>query len=110
MADQADDAKVVPVIWEVPPGLPTHYSTNLVVQHTEEDFTITFWDVRPPVLIGTREEKRRQVEALGEIRPTALVRIIVSPNRMREFTQVMLDNLKTFDEARMDSATKASKS
>jgi hypothetical protein len=110
MADQSDDAKVVPVIWEVPAGVPTHYSTNLVVQHTDEDFTITFWDVRPPVLIGTREEKRKQVEALKEIRPTALVRIILSPSKMREFTQVMQDNLKTFAETRADTVTEKKES
>jgi hypothetical protein len=109
MADQTDDAKVVPVIWEVPVGLPTHYSTNLIVQHTDEDFTITFWDVRPPVLIGTLEEKRKQVEALKAIRPTALVRIILSPGKMREFTQVMRDNLKTFDETRADAVTEKDK-
>jgi Protein of unknown function (DUF3467) len=109
MADQADDGKVVPIIWEVPAGLPTHYSTNLIVQHSDEDFTITFWDVRPPVLIGTREDKLRQVEELREIRPTALVRIILSPRKMREFTQVMQDNLKTFEETRADSVTEKDK-
>ena len=97
MADPADDGKAVPIVWEVPPGFPSQYATHLVVQHTEEDFTITFWDLRPPILMGTPDEKRQQVEALKAVRPDALARIVVSPRRMREFTQVMQDNLKTFD-------------
>lgn len=57
-----EDEKVVPIVWEVPKGFPTHYSTHLVVQHTDEEFTITFWDLRPPVLMGAAEEKRQQIQ------------------------------------------------
>lgn len=107
MADPEDKAEPgIRVVWEVPPGFPTLYSTHLVVQHGEEDFTITFWDLRPPVLMGSLEEKQQQVWALKEVRPTALARIVVSPSRMRQFTQVMRDNLKTFDETYTDAPAK----
>ena len=98
MADPTEEGKAISVVWEVPSDFPTHYATHLVVQHTEDDFTVTFWDLRPPVLIGTPEEKRQQVEAIKGVRATTVARIILSPRRMREFAQVMQDNLKTFDE------------
>lgn len=109
MADPEGDGAGIRVLWEVPAGFPTHYSTHLVVQHGEEDFTITFWDLRPPVLMGSLEQKQQQVRALTEVRPTVLARIIVSPRRMREFTQVMQDNLKTFDETYAAAGAKETK-
>lgn len=110
MADPDNKAELgIRVVWEVPSGFPTHYSTHVVVQHGEDDFTITFWDLRPPLLMGSLEEKQQQAQALKEIRPTALARIIVSPHRMRQFTQVMQDNLKTFDETYGGAATKEAK-
>ena len=109
MADPEDKEVALPVVWEMPTGFPAHYATHLVVQHTDEDFTITFWDLRPPVLIGTLDEKRKQVETLREVRPTPLARIVVSPRRMREFTQVMRDNLRTFDESNAGPPEKEAK-
>jgi hypothetical protein len=107
MADPKDkDETELSIVWEVPTGFPTHYATHLVAQHSDEDFTITFWDLRPPVLMGSPDEKSQQVKALKEVRPTALARIVVTPRRMREFVQVMQDNLKTFEETAAERAAK----
>ena len=107
MADP-DEGKGVPIIWEVPGDLPTHYATHLVVQHTDEDFTITFFDLRPPLLMGP-PEAQKQLEAMQIVRPKALARIVVSPARMRQFIQVMQDNLKTFEEKLAEAPARGAK-
>lgn len=110
MAEPKEEGEGVRVVWEVPSGFPSHYSTHLVVQHSEDDFTLTFWDMRPPVLIGTMEDKQKQLQALKEIRPTPVARIILSPSKMRQVSQVIQDNLKTFAETYPPAAEKGPKS
>ncbi len=97
MTDRKPKGKLISVNLHTPPGFPSQYATNLVVQHTEHEFVITFFEMRPPPLLGTEQKKRKQLDAVKEIDATCLARIIVSPNRMGEFIQVMQDNLKTFE-------------
>lgn len=92
----ADDSREVRISFQTPEGFRTLYATNLVVQHTLHEFIVTFFEVIPPLLIGTPEMKKQQLESVREINGTVLARIAVSASRMEEFVQVLSDNLKTF--------------
>jgi len=91
------ERKEVLIDFEVPPDFPTKYASNLVVQHTEHDFTITFFDIRPPLLVGLPEDKASQLAALETVKATPLARIVVAASRMRQFVRVFQDNLETFE-------------
>lgn len=92
----AEDSREVTISFKIPEGFRTLYATNLVVQHTPHEFIITFFEVVPPLLLGTPDMKRQQLESIREIHGNCLARIAVSATRMEEFLQVLSDNLKTF--------------
>ena len=52
------EGKMVPIKWHYPDSIVTRYATNFVVQHTDREFIISFFEAWPPVIIGTPEEKR----------------------------------------------------
>lgn len=83
----------IPLEWCVPEELPTHYATNLVIQHTEHEFFITFFELVPPITLGKTPEEITRIES---VRARALTRVAVSPERLEEFIQVMQDNLARY--------------
>lgn len=93
---EKDQGKAIRIDFEFPPDFPTQYASNLVVQHTEHDFTISFFDIRPPLLVGTEDDKAGQLASIAVVRATPLARIVVAASRMHEFVRVLQDNLKTF--------------
>ena len=64
MAKNERETIAVPMEMSIPDSLSTKYATNMVVQHTEHEFIIFFFEVQPPLVIGTPEEQK---EALQKI-------------------------------------------
>lgn len=83
----------IPLEWYIPEELPTHYATNLVIQHTEHEFFITFFELVPPITLGKTPE---EIERIESVRARALTRVAVSPERLEEFIRVMQDNLAKY--------------
>jgi len=98
------EAREVQLNLHVPEGFRTLFATNLIVQHTEHEFVITFFEVVPPALLGTAEMKKEQLESIKEVAGTCLARIAVPASRMESFVQVFVDNLSTY-KARMAEVT-----
>jgi len=92
----------VPVSFEVPDDIVSRYATNFVAQHTENEFILTFYEVHPPILLGSPDENKAQLEALGPIPATCVARIILSPHGMRQLVDVLQRNLADFDDHAQD--------
>jgi len=90
--DQAA-ARRIPVEVQVPPGVVSRYATNLVIQRNGPEYIISFFEIRPPVFVGTPAEQRAQIEKLETIQAECVARVVVSAERMREFAQTFADSL-----------------
>lgn len=90
------DQVSLPVSFVTPDELKSTYATNLVVQHTEHEFIISFYEARPPILLGAPADVRAKLQTVGEVKAVCVARVVVSPNRMADFIQVMQQNLATF--------------
>ena len=86
----------VPIEWHVSEDLDSKYATNLVIQHSEHEFIIDFFEVRQPLILGDADQVREQREKLESVRAECVARIIVSPNRMQEFIDAMQANLNKY--------------
>jgi hypothetical protein len=95
---ESDDVLELSIRFEDASAAPAFYATNLVVQHTPHEFLLHFYDIVPPMLVGTDEEKRKQARALTQIVARPLARVVVAAGRMEEFIKVMQENLNTFKE------------
>ncbi len=99
------DGMMLPVEFYVPEGIVSRYATNLVVQHTEHEFIVSFYEVQPPLLLGTPEENKAALEHLGEVRATCVARIIIAAGRMAEFVKVLQDNVATYEKKRAEEGS-----
>ena len=79
----------VPIEWHISEDLDSKYATNLVIQHSEHEFIIDFFETRHPLILGDPDQVREQWEKLESVRAECVARIIVSPNRMQEFINLM---------------------
>jgi hypothetical protein len=86
----------VPLEWYVPEDLVSRYATNLVVQHSEHEFVISFFEIHPPLLLGTPEEIEAKLKQIESVQAHCVARIIVAAERMPEFLQVLQHNLDRY--------------
>lgn len=81
-----------------PDDLQSYFVSNIVVQHRTEHFVLSFFEVWPPPLLGKEEDRQKALEELDSIEARCVARLVVTPNTMREFVEVMSDNLEQFEE------------
>lgn len=96
MSAQTSEAKQIPIEFVIPDGIVSRYATNMVVQHTEHEFIISFFEAENPFLLGSDEEKRAGLERIEKIRSICVGRIVVAPGHMQEFIEVLQQNLETY--------------
>ena len=86
----------IPIEWEFPDGLISRYANNFVVQHSETEFVIQFFEILPPILLGTPDRIQTQIEQIKTIRAECVGRIIISTEKMPEFIHVLQENYEKF--------------
>jgi uncharacterized protein DUF3467 len=82
-----------PIEWYVPDSIKSQYATNMVVQHTEQEFILSFFETRPPLLLGNLTEE--DIKAIPSIRAECVARIVIARDRMPKFVEALQTNLKT---------------
>lgn len=96
MASEPEDHIQLRINYEVPENVPTRYATHIVAQHGDREFLISFFEVWPPLLLGTPEEIQAQIEQTDHVKAKCVARIVVSADRLTEFIQVLQNNLQKF--------------
>jgi hypothetical protein len=94
MSDQEEltEGYRLPIEWYYPEDIISRYATNMVVQHTEHEFIISFFEIQPPVVLGEIEAREAQLDKIESVRANCIARVIVAPERLAEFIQVLQDN------------------
>lgn len=91
--------KQVRVVRKYPEELQSFFISNIVVQHEPDRFILSFFEVWPPVIIGeTDDEKKRLLDSLESVEAKCVARIVLSPERMKEFLQIANDNYSKFEQ------------
>jgi hypothetical protein len=78
--EQPSSNVTIPVEWPIPDNIQSQYASAVFVQPGQYEITLSFFEVRPPVLTGTPEENRATLEKLGPIQAKCVGRIIVDPD------------------------------
>ncbi len=82
--------------WHVPESVLPRYATNFVVQATEHEFRLYFFDIRPPLIVGTPEEQRRKRRELQSVHAECVANLAIAPVRMAELVKLLSDYLKRY--------------
>lgn len=88
--------KTIPINWHYPEGLKSVYSTHVVVQHTDHEFYVSFFDAPPPIVMGSPEELQSKLESIEEISISCVARVVISPERMPELIAILENNYAHF--------------
>ena len=86
----------VPIEWHISENIDSKYATNLVIQHSEHEFIIDFFEMRRPLILGNPDQVREQWRKIESVRAECVAQIIVSPDRMQEFIDVMQADLNKY--------------
>ncbi len=84
----------IPIVWHVPEDLISRYATNMIVQMTENEFVISFYELPPPIII----DPIKDLENLNSVAAECVARIIVAGNKMPEFVEVLSRQVAAYKE------------
>lgn len=96
MTDNETAPISIPVEYVVSNELKTIYTTDLIVQHSNSEFVLLFFETRPPVLLGSQEDVEKSLANIGVLKSECIARIVVAPNRMPIFIQALVENFTKF--------------
>jgi uncharacterized protein DUF3467 len=73
------------------PSVRTAYATNMMVQSTDQEFIVIFFEARPPYITGDTVDERRAAAAKIENTIDALevARVVIAPDRLETFINLL---------------------
>ncbi len=96
MAEQEQEEIALPIEWYFPEDIISRYANNITVQHSENEFIISFFEVRSPMILGTPEEEKAKWEQIETVRAECVARVIVTTGKMSEFISALQRNLEKY--------------
>jgi len=78
--------------FRIPPRMPSLYAYHLIVQAGEEEVTLSFFEIVPPLVISETEEQMERLREQG-ISADCIARITIAKNRFPSFVEAMQQTL-----------------
>lgn len=90
--------KTVKLKFNYPDDLNSNFVTNVVIQHQPDYFILSFFEIWPPPILGKTEiEKKDVVDKIEQVEAKCVSRLVITPEKMREFIKLMTGNLADYD-------------
>jgi hypothetical protein len=86
--------------WHFPEGTQSRYTDNVLVQTGQFGITISFFETQVPIILGSPEENKKQLEELGTIRADCVGKIVVSPDFIPVLVKALETGLENYRQAR----------
>lgn len=86
----------LPLEFHVPSDVATKYVNTAIVQRTDSEFVLTFFERFPPLLVGNPDQIAEQLESLESIRATCVARLVLSSSTMSELIELLQQNLDNY--------------
>lgn len=108
MADEKEKTHVeVPLEWNVPDDLVARYATNMIVQRAENEFLLSFFEVKPPMLLGNQDEIIEHAKQIKSVRANCVAQIFIAADKMPSFIDALQKTLiKTIEHIDSDETHK----
>jgi len=93
MTDEKKQVEV-PLEWNIPDNLVARYATNMIVQRAENEFLISFFEVKPPLFLGNPNEIIEQAKQIKSVRANCVAQIFVAADKMPSFVEALQRTLE----------------
>ena len=90
--------RVLNINWKVPEFIQTLHATNAVVQQRGTEFHLQFFEVLPPIVVGTPQEQAQAYQKMKLVDGTCVARIVLSLENMQGLIQVINESMNNFQE------------
>jgi hypothetical protein len=87
----------VPIAWHYE-GAPAVFANQMIVSADAHDVHLYFFEVAPPLLLGTDEEKKEQAEKLVAVNARCVIRVIINKERLADFAGALQATAAKIDE------------
>ena len=95
----------VPIEFIYPDSLTSHFAAHAIAQFQQDHFIVSFFEIFPPAIFAETDEERLSIlKTLTHVDARCVARVIMTPAKMREFVQILSDNLAKYQQAIADSA------
>ena len=65
-----------------------------MVQRLENEYLLSFFEVRPPIVLGSPEQMAAKVDVIESVRADCVAQIFVAENKIPEFVKTLQANLE----------------
>lgn len=97
MADETPAGSIaLPLVWIDIEDADTRSVNQLIVQHHEDEFILTFGHLTPPLLIGTPEETAEQAKAIPYVPVKVVAQLAATPAKVEAFVAAMQTVLDSY--------------
>lgn len=96
--EQEEQKTTLPIRWHVPDNLQSRYANNVLVQSSQYDIVISFFETQLPPLAGSPKENQEKLIEMGAIRADCVSRIIVSPELLPSIISALQTGLASYQE------------
>ena len=93
-----ETGRSLPITWTIPPGLVSCYATNFVIQRTELEVTLSFFEVQTPIILGSEEQRAEALAKLESVPAICVARVVITPSRLPEILKVLKDHMEQYEQ------------
>ncbi len=88
MVEESESRKI-PIVYLGAEDVPILYANNFVIQSHQGDFILTVGQLSPPILLGSEEDRRQQVEQVSYVPVKVVARLSFTRARIEELISVL---------------------
>lgn len=82
--------------WFVSDQIKTQYANNVVIQHSKNEFVFSFFEILPPMLLGSPQEVQSQLQQMRTAHAECVARIVLTPESAENFARALQQNLANY--------------
>ena len=87
-------SRPTPIDWYIPDDVQSRYATNFVVQPGPNEFMLSFFEIRPPIITGSVEQLKAQMEKIESVKAICVARIIISREQLPDIIRILQSQLE----------------
>lgn len=82
---------VAPLKWYIPDYIITRFASNMIIQNVENEFKISFFEIKPPIRLGSSDPLPKEILA------ECVASVIVTPDRLPKFIEALQGHLDKYN-------------
>lgn len=87
-----ESTRDVPITWVGLEDEPVYAANQFISQHHNGQFVLSLGMLVPPPILGTEEQKAKQIERINHVTVRPLIRVALTPEVMDQLIGVLQQN------------------